>query len=188
MFQPFPRQQDLDSPKLKEFGDDNFQFNENDEKVPLMSRNHCGKRRDCLLQANAPFPTVVFKRLVLQTRKNQGLFGKGFKSISPRGNRKSGLLSKGLTLYQRTKILDWSKLKAFMVDIIKSAEMRIFVCSRIENIKGKGENADYQHFHLFPTKFSKGFFILGVVKSQDCMVLQGTTPSNVAASRFKYNT
>ena len=41
-----------------------------------MSRKHCGKRRNCSLQAISPFPSV-FKRLVLQTRKNQGLFWKG---------------------------------------------------------------------------------------------------------------
>ena len=27
----------------------------------------------------------------------------------------------------------------------------------VENIVGKGENADYQHFLLFPTMFSKSF-------------------------------
>ena len=42
-----------------------------------MGRKHCGKKRNCLLRAISPFPTVFFKRLVLQTRKKQGLFGKG---------------------------------------------------------------------------------------------------------------
>ena len=31
MFQPFPKQQILDSSKLKEFADNNFKFNENAE-------------------------------------------------------------------------------------------------------------------------------------------------------------
>ena len=39
-------------------------------------RKHCGDRRNCSLQAISPSPTV-FSRVVLQTRKNQGLFGKG---------------------------------------------------------------------------------------------------------------
>ena len=43
-------------------------------KVIQMGRKHCGKRRNCSLRAVSPFPSV-FKRL-LQTRKNQGLFGK----------------------------------------------------------------------------------------------------------------
>ena len=40
---------------------------------------------------------------------------------------------------------------------------------RIENIVGKGENADYPHFPPFPTKFSKAFF-LWEVKHHDCVV------------------
>ena len=40
---------------------------------------------------------------------------------------------------------------------------------RVENIVGKGENADYQYFSPFPTMFSKGLFVR-VVKSQDCVV------------------
>ena len=42
-----------------------------------MSRKHCWKRRNCSLRTISPFPTVFSKRLVLQTSKNQGLFGKG---------------------------------------------------------------------------------------------------------------
>ena len=69
----FPKQQILDSSKLEEFADDNSKFDEN-------GRKRCGKRRNCSLQAISPFSTV-FKRLVLQTHKNQGLFGKGLKMI-----------------------------------------------------------------------------------------------------------
>ena len=38
-----------------------------------------------------------------------------------------------------------------------------FVLRSVENILGKGENAGYQHFLLFPKMFSKAFF-LRVVK------------------------
>ena len=48
-------------------------------KVFQMDRKHCGKRRNCSLRAISPFPTV-FSSLVLQTRKNKGLFGKWWKS------------------------------------------------------------------------------------------------------------
>ena len=41
-----------------------------------MGRKHCGKRRNWLLRAISPFPSV-FHWLILQTRKNQGLSGKG---------------------------------------------------------------------------------------------------------------
>ena len=44
----------------------------------------------------------------------------------------------------------------------------ISVFDRVEeNIMGRGENAGYQHFLLFPTMFSNCFFIM-VVKNQDC--------------------
>ena len=46
-----------------------------------MRRKHCGKRRNCSLRANFSFSHSVFKRLVLQTHKNQGLFGKGINSL-----------------------------------------------------------------------------------------------------------
>ena len=36
--------------------------------------------------------------------------------------------------------------------------MMIYVTDWVENIVGKGENAGYQHFLLFPTMSSKGIF------------------------------
>ena len=48
------------------------------QKALQMGRKRCGKRRNCSLQAISPFPSV-FKRLVLQTRENQG-------SVWERGN------------------------------------------------------------------------------------------------------
>ena len=38
-----------------------------------------------------------------------------------------------------------------------------------ENIEGKGDNADYQHFLLFPNGFQKAVF-LWVFITWDCMV------------------
>ena len=43
-----------------------------------------------------------------------------------------------------------------------------FVLGRVENIMGKGENAGYQLFLLFPQYFQKLSF--PGVKSQDCVV------------------
>ena len=40
------------------------------------------------------------------------------------------------------KILDWSKLKAFADDKLKVAKIIISVYDSVENIVGKGENAD----------------------------------------------
>ena len=53
------------------------------------------------------------------------------------------------------KILDVTKLKAFEDDKINDAQMRISVFDRVENIVGKGKNAGYQHFLLFPQCFQQ---------------------------------
>ena len=47
--------------------------------------------------------------------------------------------------------------------------MAKLVFDTVETIVGKGENAGNQHFLLFPTMFSKGFF-LRVVKRLNCVV------------------
>ena len=53
------------------------------------------------------------------------------------------------------KILNLSKLKAF-VDGKMSMTLKLkFVLGRVENIVGEGENAGYQHFLLFPQCFQK---------------------------------
>ena len=75
---------------------------------------------------------------------------------------------KGLNYLPDDKSLDWSKLKAFADDKFKLAQMMNFVFDRVENIVGKGENAGFSALSLFPTMFSKAFF-LGVVKSWDCV-------------------
>ena len=51
------------------------------------------------------------------------------------------------TLYQRTKFLDWSRLKVFADDKINVTEKLKLVLERTENI------LDYQHFLLFPKCF-----------------------------------
>ena len=44
-----------------------------------------------------------------------------------------------------------------------------FDLERVENPGGKGQNAGYQHFLLFPQYFQNTSFF-SVVKSQDCVV------------------
>ena len=56
------------------------------------------------------------------------------------------------------KILDWSSLKAFAVYKILMNKKLKFDMGRVENIVGKGENAGYQHFLLFPQCFQKATF------------------------------
>ena len=59
---PFPKRESLDSSKLKEFADDNFEFDTNGKKVLKMGRKHCGKRRNCSLTSNFSFSHSVFKK------------------------------------------------------------------------------------------------------------------------------
>ena len=55
-------------------------------------------------------------------------------------------------------MFDWSKLKVFAEDNINVNKKFQFVLGRVENIVGKGENAGYQHFLLFPQCFQKASF------------------------------
>ena len=67
------------------------------------------------------------------------------------------------------KFLGRSELIAFKDKKIKVTDKLKFVLGRLKNIVGKGENADFQHFLLFPQFFQKvSFFKVG--KSQDCVV------------------
>ena len=81
---------------------------------------------------------------------------------------KTKILSSGKDL-PNDKSLDWLEFKAFADEKISETEKLKFVLGKLENIAGKGENAGYQHFLLFPAMFPKGFFFK-IVKSQDCMV------------------
>ena len=56
--------------------------------------------------------------------------------------------------FTKDKILDVTKLKAFADDKLNDAKM-ISLFDRVENTVGKGENAGYQHFLLFPQCFPK---------------------------------
>ena len=77
-FNSFPKQQILDSSKLKELADENFIFDENGQN--LSSPNgwkHCGKRRNCSLQAISSFLTVFSKELYCRHVKSRACLGKG---------------------------------------------------------------------------------------------------------------
>ena len=62
-----------------------------------------------------------------------------------------------------------TKLKAIADDKINVTKQLKFVFGGIENIVGKRESADYQHFLLSPQCFQKAFFSRGV-QSWDCEV------------------
>ena len=58
-------------------------------------------------------------------------------------------------LLSNNKILDWSKLKALADDKINVTKKLTIATGRVEDIVGKGVNADYHHFFLFPLCFEK---------------------------------
>ena len=49
-------------------------------------------------------------------------------------------------------------MKVFADNKINVTEKLKFILGRVENIVGKGENADYQHFLFFPQCFQKASF------------------------------
>ena len=77
-----------------------------------------------------------------------------------------------LSLYQTTNFWTRPNLKHLQTTIHM---LVISLFGRAENIAGKGENAGYQHFLLFPpfspspTMFSKGFFPR-VIKCRDYVI------------------
>ena len=80
-----------------------------------------------------------------------------------------------------TKSWTFSKFKAFADDKINVTQTLKFQDGRVENIAGKGENAGYQHFLLFPQCFQKATFSgslkAGIVwiKSYHLYVIPGLT-------------
>ena len=78
--EPFVKRQILNSSKLKVFADNNFKLEGNGRKFSKRVENTVEKAEICLLRAISPFPSV-FKRLELQTRKNQGLVGRGINGV-----------------------------------------------------------------------------------------------------------
>ena len=79
-----PKPQILDSSKVKEFADDNI-------KLMLMTKfsnpvENIGEKKKLLVMSNFFFSHSGFERLVIQTRKNQGLFGKGLNMNDPKNS------------------------------------------------------------------------------------------------------
>ena len=67
------------------------------------------------------------------------------------------------------KILAQPKFKVLAEDKINVTQKLVFFLRWVENILGKGENAGYHHFPIFPKMFSKASF-LRTVKNWDCVV------------------
>ena len=93
------------------------------------------------------------------------LFPQCFQKTSTADMYKPGLVWERVNSLPNDKTLDVTKLKAFADNKINVGQMMISVFDRVENIVGKGENAGYQHFLIFPQCFQKASFS-GLLKFQ----------------------
>ena len=118
-FKPFPKRQILDSSKLKEFQDDNYILDDNGRKFSKRVENTVGTGEI------SPFSHSVFKRLVLQTRKNLGLFGKRL-------------------VFTKQQISISSKLTELADDKFKFDGNGRKLSQRVENTCGKRSNSSFR--------------------------------------------
>ena len=107
------------------------------------------EKEKLLVTSNFSFSHCVFITLVLPTRKNQGLFGKGLNIYWAIHH---------LNPLPDNKFLDFSKLKEFADDNFKFDENGRKLSKWVENTGGKGEIARYKQFLLFPQCFQKACF------------------------------
>ena len=76
----FPKRQVLDSSKLEEFADDNYEFDDVAESSPT-DKTHCGKRRNCSLREISPFPALFSKDLYCRQVKTGICLQKGYTNL-----------------------------------------------------------------------------------------------------------
>ena len=78
-----------------------------------------------------------------------------FQNTSFPGSLKLRTLWKRINPLPNDKISEGTKLKAFADNKLNVTKMMISLYDRVENTVGKGENAGYQHFLLYPQCFPK---------------------------------
>ena len=141
LLSPTTRRQILDSSKLKEFADDDFKFDENGRKLSKWVENNVGKGEFALYEQFLLFPQCFQKAFFPGASKGVVVW-EWVKVVNSRDNS-----------LPHNKNKDLFKLKAFADDNFNVAQMIKFFFERKVNIVGKGENAGYQHFLLFPQCF-----------------------------------
>ena len=122
---------------------------------PLCSLYPSDTRWSSMSQMGAPLNA---NHLPFSTLPRQGKSGFGLNLI-PLHN---------FTLNQRTKFRLVQIVSICRRQTINMIQILSFVLGRTENIMGKGENAGYQHFLLFPKcfqKFSKKCYVIHVYRN-----------------------
>ena len=139
------------------------------------------EKEKLLVKSNFSFSHIVFKRHVPQTRKNQGLFGKGLNRrqnlrltqieafADDKSNVTQVVFDRSETLWEKKKMLDTS-IFFFSHNVFKGlfppVRQKSSLCGNgltqilttlkkrhFENILKKGENAGDQHFLHFQQCF-----------------------------------
>ena len=75
--EPFPKQQILDTSKLKEFADNSFKFDENGRKLPKRVENTVGKGEIARNEQFLLFPQCFQRNLYCRHIKTRACLGKG---------------------------------------------------------------------------------------------------------------
>ena len=91
----------------------------------------------------------IFKSLLSQVCEKQRLFGRGMGWVH------SNAPATSIDSLTSGKTFDFSKFKAFSDDKFSVYLLMSFVFRTMENIVGKGENADTEHFLCFLQCFEK---------------------------------
>ena len=159
--QPFPRQQILDSSKLKQFADDNFKFDEMAQSSPNGLKT-LREEEKLLVRSNFSFSHSVFGRLVLQTRLKPGLVLEWVNSLPD------------------DKILGLPNLKAFADDKLNVIQNVKLVFHRIENIVGKEEKMLVTRIFFFSHNVFKRLFT--PVRQNSSLCGKGLTKNKSFAS------
>ena len=76
-YNSLPNDKILDSSTLREFAENNSKLDKNGGEFPKWVENNAGKRRNCLLQAISPFPTLFSKDWYCRYIKTRAYLGKG---------------------------------------------------------------------------------------------------------------
>ena len=116
--------------KLKEFADDNSNFDKSGWKFSKRVENTGGKREFADYEQFLLFSHSVLKGLVLQTRKNQGLFGKGWKVWFIAKEKKKKAAS-GNIMYQ---ILCYSQEIFMTIHLMHATHVN--VCPDMRSVQG----------------------------------------------------
>ena len=111
---------------MKDFADDNFNFDENGRQLSKWVENTVGKGEIARYEQFLLFPQC-FQKACFQ------------------GASKGVIVWEWVNSSSNSKILDTAKLKALYNQRV-NLEINISVFDRVKNIVEKGENTDYQHF------------------------------------------